>query len=196
MDWVTRQDQILDIVLDFIDEVVPGQRFVVAGFSYGGYLARGMVFRRSVLMDGLLLVAPVILADSTQRTVPSHISLVKDPALIAELEPNVAEAFQRIAVVQSRELLDSIIAVALPAREIADHDFLSKLRENFAFSFDVDTFPEPFGGPTLLMMGRQDSACGYRDAWSILENYPRGTFVVLDRTGHGLMIEQKDSSTH
>lgn len=192
MDWITLQDQILDIVLEFVDDVVPGQRFVVAGVSYGGYLARGVVFQRSVLMDGLLLIVPVMLADDTQRTLPSHIPLVKDPALVSELEPNLAEAFQGFAVVQSRELLDSMKAVGAPAREIADHEFLSKLRENYAFSFHVDTLPEPFGGPTLMMMGRQDSSCGYRDAWSILENYPRGTFVVLDRAGHGLMIEQRD----
>jgi pimeloyl-ACP methyl ester carboxylesterase len=192
MDWITCQDQILDIVLDFVHDVVPGQRFVVAGFSYGGYLARGVVFRKSVLMDGLLLIAPVILTDDTQRTIPSHISLVKNPALISELEQNLAEAFQGFAVVQSRELLDSMKAVGWPPRKIADHEFLSKLNENYAFSFEVDTLPEPFGGPTLMLMGRQDSSCGYHDAWSILENYPRGTFVVLDRAGHGLMVEQSD----
>jgi len=192
MDWITCQDQILDILLDFVHDVVPGQRFVVTGFSYGGYLARGMVFRRSVLMDGLLLIAPVILTDDAQRTIPSHISLVKNQALISELEQNFAEAFQGFAVVQSRELLDSMKAVGVPPRKIADHEFLSKLRENYAFSFEVDTLPEPFGGPTLMLMGRQDSSCGYHDAWSILENYPRGTFVVLDRAGHGLMVEQSD----
>jgi pimeloyl-ACP methyl ester carboxylesterase len=192
MDWITSQDQVLDIVLDFVDVVVPGQRFVIVGYSYGGYLARGVVFQRSPMMDGLLLIAPVILADNTQRTLPSHISLVKDPALIAELEPNLAEEFQGFAVVQSRELLDGMKVVAVPARAIADHDFLSKLRENYEFDFDVDTLPEPFGGPTLMMMGRQDSSCGYHDAWRILENYPRGTFVVLDRAGHVLMVEQRE----
>ena len=192
MNWITHQDQILEIILDFVAKVVPGQRFVVAGFSYGGYLARGMVYRRLEMMDGLLLIAPVILTDDTQRTIPSHITLVKDPALILELDSNLADAFQGFAVVQSRELLDSMKAVGLPAREIADHEFLSKLHENYAFSFDVDTLPESYGGPTLMVMGRQDSSCGYHDAWSILENYPRGTFVVLDRAGHGLMVEQSD----
>jgi hypothetical protein len=33
---------------------------------------------------------------------------------------------------------------------------------------------------------------GYRDAWGILENYPRGTFVSLDPAGHFLEIEQQD----
>jgi hypothetical protein len=33
---------------------------------------------------------------------------------------------------------------------------------------------------------------GYRDAWGILENFPRATFAVLDRSGHFLEIEQQD----
>jgi pimeloyl-ACP methyl ester carboxylesterase len=40
------------------------------------------------------------------------------------------------------------------------------------------------------MAGRQDSVCGYREAMKIIENYPRGTFAVLDRAGHPLAIEQ------
>ena len=32
---------------------------------------------------------------------------------------------------------------------------------------------------------------GYRQAWDILENYPRATFAVLDRAGHCLEIEQE-----
>ena len=39
--------------------------------------------------------------------------------------------------------------------------------------------------------GRQDSAVGYVDAWHVLENYPRATYAVLDRAGHGLGEEQK-----
>ena len=78
---------------------------------------------------------------------------------------------------------------------MADTEFLTKIRqspENYGFSFDVDALPEPFTAPTLIVTGRQDSSVGYRDAWTILENYPRATFVVLDRAGHGLYVEQED----
>lgn len=192
MDWITHQDQMLDITLEFIDEVAPGQRFVVVGTSYGGYLARGVVHRRADMMDGLLLTVPVIRARDTERTLPPHVTLVEDPALTSELESDEKEAFLGIAVVQSQELLEVMRADIFPAFEVADHEFLSKLRENYAFSFDVDALAEPFAGPTLFLMGRQDAVCGYRDAWEILENHSRGTFVVLDRAGHGLGAEQRD----
>lgn len=192
VDWLTHQDQMLDITLEFIDEVAPGQRFVVVGTSYGGYLARGVVHRRADIMDGLLLTVPVIRARDTERTLPPHVTLVEDPALTSELESDEKGSFLEIAVVQSREMLEVMRAVITPAFEVADHEFLSRLRENYAFSFDVDELAEPFMGPTLLLMGRQDAVCGYRDAWEILENYSRGTFVVLDRAGHGLGTEQRD----
>ena len=195
MDWITNQDQVLDIVLDFISRVIPEQRFVVAGQSYGGYLARGVVYRRSRSMDGLFLLVPSVLP-AEQRTLPAHVTLVEDPQLISELETKEgaesAERFQAFAVVQSQEVADERRADLLPGHEIANREFLSKLWENYAFSFDVDAPQEPFPGPTLIMTGRQDSACGYYGAWGILENYPRGTFAVLDRAGHILQYEQRN----
>jgi len=191
-DWITTQDQMLDVVLSFIDKVIPGQHFAVAGTSYGGYLARGVVYRKSTIMNGLLLMIPVIQPDDAKATLPSHVTLVEDSTILSELEPDLAKDFQAFAVVQSRKLLELMKANVYPAVEIADHKFLDKLDDHYGFSFDVDKLPEPFTAPTLILTGRQDSMAGYHDAWHILENYPRGTFVVLDRAGHGLGIEQEN----
>jgi pimeloyl-ACP methyl ester carboxylesterase len=142
-------------------------------------------------MDGLLLTVPLIRASEHERTLPPHVILVEDPSLTSKLEPHEKEGFLNIAVVQSQELLEVMRKDIFPAVKIADHKFLSRLRENYAFSFDVDALAEPFAGPALFLMGRQDAICGYRDVWEIVENYPRGTFVVLDRAGHGLGAEQR-----
>jgi len=194
-DWITNQDKILDVVLDFIDNLIPGQRFVVAGNSAGAYLARGVVHHRSASIDGLLLTVPLIVADDAKRHLPSPVTLVVDSALVSELEPDEAEGLFQIAVVQSRKVVDYIRANFTSASETGDQAFQAKIREhleNYAFSFDVDAISEPFPAPTLIVTGRQDAMVGYRDAWEILENYPRGTFVVLDRSGHLLNIEQED----
>ncbi len=189
-DWITNQDKILDVVLEFIDNVIPGHRFAVAG----AYLARGLVYRRAALIDGLLVTVPLIVADDTKRTVPPQVILVEDFELVSELEPDEAEMFQ-LAVVQSRRLLEALRAGLPPKSERGDQEFQAKIRENpenYAFSFNVDALPEPFVAPTLIVTGRQDSVVGYRDAWGVLENYPRGTFVVLDRSGHFVGVEQED----
>jgi pimeloyl-ACP methyl ester carboxylesterase len=39
--WITNQDHMLEVVLEFIDAIAPGERFVVAGQSYGAILRAG-----------------------------------------------------------------------------------------------------------------------------------------------------------
>lgn len=195
MDWITNQDQMLDILIDFVDQVIPSERFSIAGYSYGGYLARGVVYKKSDVMDGLLLIASSIKVDGTQEK-PPHITLFEDPDIFSGIDPEIAEIFQSGPyVVQSQKMLDAAVNLWKPAWEMSDKEFLSRIEKNINLSFDVDNLPTPFSKPTLIILGRQDSICGYRDAWNILENYPRGTFIVLDRAGHFLVIVQKDIFT-
>ena len=51
-DWITGTDQMLAAVLEFIDGILPApQHFLVAGESYGGYLARGVLKAREPRVD-------------------------------------------------------------------------------------------------------------------------------------------------
>jgi pimeloyl-ACP methyl ester carboxylesterase len=108
------------------------------------------------------------------------------------MTPAEADLFE-MSVVHSRKWLEYQRSFPeIPEPENGDPDFLGKIREQhekYAFSFDVDNVPEPFTGPSLIITGRQDAVVGYRDAWNIVEKYPRATFVVLDRAGH--MLEEK-----
>jgi pimeloyl-ACP methyl ester carboxylesterase len=178
-DWIANNDDVLAIVQSFIDKVIPGQRFAVAGYSYGGYLARGIVHRESAMINGLLLIAPIIAPN--KLCLSTKPALVKDDALVLELTKEELSVFN-LAVVQSREALEYLRIYVLPAIRVADLEFVKRLEGKF--SFDVDNLSEPFNKPTLILMGRQDSYVGYRDSWGIIENYPRATFAVLDRSGH------------
>lgn len=190
-DWVTNQDQILDILLAFIDAVIPEQRFSLAGASYGAYMAQGVIYSRPHMVDGVLFLVPMVHMEWEDRAVPSQVILVEDEALLSELEADNARKLRQLAVVQSRDLLEHFRKNLVPALDIADREFLGKLGERFLFSFDVNNLPQPFEKPALFLTGRQDSFVGYRDSWNVLENYPRASFVVLDRAGHALGVEQK-----
>ncbi len=192
-DWITSSDQMLEVVLAFIDRLIPGKRFLLAGESYGGYLARGVVHRRPELVRGLLLICPVVIADPARRAVPQHVALVSDPELIGTIERDYAGQFESIAVVQTPRTWQRSRDEIISGIAVADLAFLSRIRSTgYAFSFDVDPPDRRFDRPALIISGRQDSSVGYRDAWDIIEHYPRGTFAVLDRAGHNLQIEQED----
>ncbi len=195
-DWITNSDQMLDVVLDFIETVTPGRRFALAGSSYGAYLARGVVYRKPAVVDGLLMIVPMIIANLAKRTLPSHITLMRDAEFVDSLEPSQRELFESFAVVQTRRTWERTRDEVIVGLETADKGFLSRLQSHgYAFSFDVDAMPAPFEKPTLILVGRQDAMVGYCDAWKTLENYPRATFAVLDRAGHNLPIEQEELFT-
>ncbi len=190
-DWITSQDDMLAVVLEFLDAVAPGERVVVIGASYGGFLARGVLHERMARMDGLMLLAPSVIPDDGARHLPPPQTLVRDADIPAALE--LDETFwSRIAVVQTAETLAAFRAAVKPGFAAADVSFLERLESaGFVFSFAVGELPAPFPAPTLILTGRQDSLVGYQDAWGLVENYPRATFVTLDRAGHGLAAEQK-----
>ncbi len=192
--WLTNSDQMLDIVMEFINYVIPNQNFSIASESYGSYLARGIIHHKCDLVDGLLMICPLILPDADQRTYPEHVVLVKAPemeTLLAALEPEEREEFESMTVVQTPEILQRTQDEVWVGIDASDEAFLSRFRESgYGFSVDVDVALKSYEKPTLILTGRQDSGVGYRDAWNILETYPRATFAVLDRAGHNLQIEQ------
>ncbi|MCP4539036.1 MAG: alpha/beta hydrolase [Chloroflexi bacterium] len=191
-EWISNSDQMLDVVSDFISHVIPDQPFVLAGESYGGYLARGIIYRQPAFVDGLLLICPMIVADHAKRSLPPHTVLVQDSLFLSSLEPSDREEFESFTVVQNQRTWERTRDEIMSGLDVADEDFLSRLQAHgYPFSFDVDAVSTPFEKPTLILLGRQDVSVGYRDAWPIFENYSRGMFAVLDRAGHNLQIEQE-----
>lgn len=192
-DWIINADIMLDIVIDFIEKIIPSEDFLLAGESYGGYLARGVIYRMMHRVDGLLLICPVIIADSKKRNVPSHVVLEKNEELLSELNSNDAEEFNSMAVVQTKRIWERYKDEIQSGLKIADEKFLMNFKEKgYEFSFDVDKIDQKFNKSALILLGKQDSSVGYKDAWSILDNYPRATFAVLDKAGHNLQIEQEE----
>jgi pimeloyl-ACP methyl ester carboxylesterase len=196
-DWITNQDKILEIILACIDKLTAGQRFCLIGISLGAYLARGVILHRATFVDGIAMIVPAIFAEDEKRNVPPHNVLVEDPTIRTELTPEEAEWFD-MSVVHTRQWLNSLRrSPQVPENENGDSEFLSKIREDpekYAFSFHVDQISEPFPGPSLIITGRQDAIVGYRDAWNLLDKYPRATYAVLDRAGH--LLEDSNHIVH
>ncbi|EMS69821.1 alpha/beta fold hydrolase [Ruminiclostridium cellobioparum] len=190
--WITSSDKMLEVVLQFIEKVIPGQRYLLAGESYGGYLARGVAYHQANNIDGLFLLCPVVKERDNNRTLPQKTVLVRNKSLLGGLSKEEAEGFEEMSVVQSMEILERYKSEILSGVNMADMGFLEKLRENYYFSFEAGLIDHKYEKPALFILGRQDSCVGYKDAWDILEKYPRATFAVLDRAGHNLQFEQVD----
>lgn len=189
--WINGSDPMLDVILQFIDGVIPDRHFLVAGESYGGYLARGVLKARQAQIDGLLLICPVASQETLRQHLPALQVLEKDEALLNSLSEEERNYLTGINVVQNERVWQRFKADILPGLKEADYAFLeNSLGQHVPFRQDVDRVDQPYRQPTLFVMGRQDSAVGYRDHWQLIENFPRASFVILDKAGHNLQIEQ------
>ena len=189
-EWLKNHDQVLEIVLGFIDQVIPGVSYALAGGSRGGYLAQGVLAKRAAALTGLLLIIPVS-SEKNKGTVPAKTVLVKDESVWREMQP-VEAGYMDGYVVQDRKALEDIRR-SIPSYELSDRAYQQRIMqpENYSFSFDVDEEPAVFDKPALILAGRQDSMVGYQGSIKLEERFPRGTLAVLDRAGHALPIEQQ-----
>lgn len=184
--WLESDDQMLEIVVGFVDAVTGGARFAIVGESWGGYLGHGLANRRADRVDGLMLAVPGVHAERSTRDLPPQTVIVRDPTVAAEVQPD-EELWLQIAVVQTHEML---ARSRRPEGTLAvDEAFMERLEPRYAFSFEQELTTR-IKAPALIVAGRQDSIVGYRDAWPLLEHLPRATFAVLDRAGHALENEQ------
>lgn len=189
--WITGTDQMLDVILSFIDGILPNQHFVVAGESYGGYLARGVIEAREPLVEGLLLICPVAVQETRLDNAPAFQVLERDEAILDSLSEEDRNYFTGITVLQTKRVWERFAEDILPALKAADYSFLeNSLGQNVSFKINVDQIEKPYRQPALFVMGRQDGVVGYRDQWQLIENFPRASFMILDKAGHNLQIEQ------
>jgi pimeloyl-ACP methyl ester carboxylesterase len=179
-DSLRSADDVLDLLLAFSEQVTDGP-FALVGHSAGGYFARAMASRRPQQVLGLALVCPLL---SGTREVPPH-------RVVAGSGDLGDAGFQDYFVVQTPEMLDRYRRYVAPAIPLVDEEAMARIGERW----ELTTRPEdetPYGGPTLLVAGRQDSTVGYAATADLLGDYPRATCAVVDDAGHALPHEKPE----
>ncbi|NJC23332.1 pimeloyl-ACP methyl ester carboxylesterase [Arthrobacter pigmenti] len=181
-------DEVLEAVLGTVDALLGSEPFLLVGESYGGYIARAVLQRRHSQVLGMALICSIGMAVVNEaRTVPAHQALVADPALLEQIGDT--GEFHDNAVVQTFETWRRTQHEIVTGMERADQSALNRIRERYELTESPDT-GGTFECPILIIAGRQDAVTGYADTYPLLANYPRASFVVLDRAGHNLQIEQ------
>jgi pimeloyl-ACP methyl ester carboxylesterase len=192
--WVKNADVMLDIIKKFIARIIKDENFLIAGNSYGGYMALGLAHEMSAQIDGLFLLAPCTVGDTTLRKLPVREDVVIEESL--EEHINSKEDFENFlacAAIATKETWNRFANEIMPGINIADAEFLRVYRQRgFSFSFEDELKSLNFNNPTVALTGRQDDSVGYQDTWDTVKHLPRLTFVVLDNAGHNLQIEHVD----
>lgn len=188
---INDHDKVLKIILEFMAQICPDQSYSVAGESRGGFLARGLAASEPELIDGLLLIVPGRYAVADSKELPSQVILERADEVIPDLLEGEIVRFNKL-VVQSRAILEKIRKLKIPAIALADKEFQKRVNSNYQYSFELDNPVNKFRNPTLVILGRNDTEVGYKDALKVIENYPRATYAILDKAGHSLSWEQPE----
>jgi pimeloyl-ACP methyl ester carboxylesterase len=181
-DWVASTDDVFAVARAAVDELVDG-RYAAGGISFGGYVAAGLAATAPERVTGLALVVPMV-ADRPDRELADFAVLRRDPGVVA------AADLDEMAVVQTAEVVRRVHEELDPAEQLADESAIERIDSRYGGSFPLSP-PGGFRGPALVLVGRQDNVVGYADQWRVYSRWPRATFVVLDRAGHLLPIEQE-----
>ncbi len=183
---VASTDDVYAVVRAAVEALVPGP-YAVAGQSYGGYLARGLVAEHRERVSGMALVCPMLVAEHADRDVPAHQVLLRD-AFCEGLARGTE--FDDVMVLQTEETHGRVQQEIVSGLAVADVPALERIQEGWSGTFPREPKGVTYRAPVLIFTGRQDSSTGFRDAWPLLGHYPHATFAVLDRAGHNGHIEQ------
>ncbi|MEU5781669.1 alpha/beta fold hydrolase [Micromonospora lupini] len=179
---------LLDTVCAWLDHHVDAP-VLLAGASYGAYLAAGIARQRPDLVRGLLLVCPGITIAPASRTLPEH-RPPPGPAGWLDDAPTDLRTHLDTALGHRTPTVVATVLAALRSGGPGDDTFQQTLRTSPGYALPDETTDTPYDGPVSVLTGRQDHIVGYADQFHAMRRYPRGTYTVLDEAGHYLPYEQ------
>lgn len=185
-------DDIYTSTCEFARQHLGSTSFLLAGTSCGAYLARALAYEFSSQVQGLLLRVPLIEPDNAKRDIDPVKPVIEDTELKAKylsLESNIIPVHTQPYLDRYQKKLDQVILPAVASAESKVLDPIRNDTERYVIDKPMHTAAQPFSWPTLIIAGRQDDVVGYREAWKLLEAYPRASFVALDRADHGFPID-------
>jgi pimeloyl-ACP methyl ester carboxylesterase len=181
-------DALCDALSVFVREIA-GEAALLFGYSYGGYLAQGLL-REPLQPDGLFLVCPTVEADFGKRTVPPRRIVTREDGLAFSADPRERAAFDEVAVLQTRALLAEFQRVVHPANIGADQELMAATRARYALSRPYMQTLQAFDKPVTIVCARDDHWVGYEDALKLARAFRRAHYAVLPDCGHLLPFEQ------
>lgn len=179
-------DGLIGLLGAFVAEI-GGERPLVVGHAYGGYLAQGLVAAGPEL-GGLFLVCPVVEPDFAARRLPPQRHAVTDPALEFTGDDE-RQLFDGEAAVHTAAVLEAFRRIVAPAHLATDRDFVAAVRSRYASSLPLRSAARGLGAPAALVCGRDDYWAGFLDAAELAAALPRSSLAVVPDCGTLLPLE-------
>lgn len=182
-----RQGHTIEEIAENIVKNAP-PKFVLIGFSLGGYIARSLISRFPKKISALILIASSLRDDSDEqkkrklRAINSnskkHFRGLSRIAITKTLHPSQAKndfLIQRIQKMGNEMGYEAFVTLSLLERNITQSTTIKC--------------------PTLIISGAQDTLRSKEEAIELVNLIPKSDFDVIDNTGHMIPLEQPEKLT-
>lgn len=189
---IRSQDDLLNAVLNFVNEILPDEPFAIVGLSRGSYIARGLMHLIPDRILGMALIVPGGNPSADPGRLPPPQVIEADATIRPELSDSEIWAHENLFAVQRWDILEKRRQIIVPGLAGFDADQEARVKAAFDYSFAEEEEAAIVPVPSLIVVRRQDSVSGFLDGIDLMHRYPRATLAVLDTAGHGVAWERPE----
>ncbi|MCR5221301.1 MAG: alpha/beta hydrolase [Lachnospiraceae bacterium] len=194
--YVKNGDGIVKVLMHLMDELCPEEPFYIGGNSFGAALSRAILAKYPSRIRGAMLIVPS--SGLGDRLPAPEGCFVRDDAFLKTLPEKDRQAFEMMNANLTKAAWERYEKLAYPSvLGNENNDFLHKVLKG-TFSYDVNAMlkKQKYKGPVLILTAKYDTAVGYKAQFDWLEDFVKGTYVVLDGAGHNIHIDQPEHFEH
>jgi pimeloyl-ACP methyl ester carboxylesterase len=180
-------EAVLAAITRLAGHACPDGPFLLAGWSYGGYLAAALARRQPAAVAGLLLICCGLRIRPADREPPPGVPAPGPAGWLDGLPADLRDYFRRALGNRTAATAATVRALLETARP-GDEDYLETLRNGWRLADEEAS--EGYRGPTSLLAGRDDRIVGFPEAFRLFRTLPGAELAVLPGAGHFLPVEQ------
>jgi pimeloyl-ACP methyl ester carboxylesterase len=158
-------------------------------YSYGGYLAQGLI-RDVPGWGGAFLLCPVVEPDFARRRVPPQRTIGGEDLTYAD--DLQKQFFTEVAVLRAPGVLERFTASIHPANLAVNRVIVDAARARYVMSRLTWQSLRELDKPVSIVCGRDDHWVGYEDQVTLVRAMSRAELSVVADAGHLLPLEAPD----
>ena len=183
-------DTMLELLAKLVEKLVAEKPFIIMGYCYGGYMARGIAKKFMNQVIGEILICPVVVPQMSRRTLVSITNQAVDYKFLEALPLQKQEDLLKSMVVINKRTYNRSEIDFLRAKALSNTGFLQTLCSGKYSSDYIEQDHRTHNHKTLFLLGYQDISVGYQDALDLLPYYPHANVNILTDASHSFFLEQ------
>ncbi|WP_334329014.1 alpha/beta fold hydrolase [Companilactobacillus sp. HBUAS59699] len=184
---IHNSDDVLQIVIEFIQQLSGNDPIMICGHSFGGYICLGLLVKLKDQITDVFLTSPVINADRDERDVSEHHNIFNGEVKL-DKNKDYYQDFLASCVIINQTAWELYQRMAIPGLKKNNRSFWSEIKTahhySFEFEKDIPLILENSKANMTILLGKNDQVVGYRDQLKLLSSNNNVQIAVLNNAGH------------